>query len=172
MRPAHGGKHVTAPKHVMAGLVPATADRLPTFVMAGLVPAIHDLLPAASQDVDARHKAGHDGDWDYWHRIIIIALALIFGMPESAYAADPVAGRKKAAQCQICHGLDGLSKLPDGPHIAGQPEPYLVRVLNEYRKGIRKHEMMSLVVQPLTDADVADLAAYYSAIEISVKPPQ
>jgi hypothetical protein len=27
--------------------------------MAGLVPAIHDFL-AASQDVDARHKAGHD----------------------------------------------------------------------------------------------------------------
>jgi len=26
--------------------------------MAGLVPAIHDLL--AGQDVDARHKAGHD----------------------------------------------------------------------------------------------------------------
>src|SRR6266568_3982141 len=28
-------------------------------VMAGLVPAIHDLL--VSEDVDARHKAGHDG---------------------------------------------------------------------------------------------------------------
>ncbi len=28
-------------------------------VMAGLVPAIHVLL-AAKQDVDARHKAGHD----------------------------------------------------------------------------------------------------------------
>jgi hypothetical protein len=30
------------------------------FVMAGLVPAIHDIL-ARGQDVDARHKAGHDG---------------------------------------------------------------------------------------------------------------
>ncbi len=28
--------------------------------MAGLDPAIH-ALPRASQDVDARHKAGHDG---------------------------------------------------------------------------------------------------------------
>ena len=28
--------------------------------MAGLVPAIHALL--GSQDVDARHKAGHDGE--------------------------------------------------------------------------------------------------------------
>jgi hypothetical protein len=30
--------------------------------MAGLDPAIHDLLPMAiKEDVDARHKAGHDG---------------------------------------------------------------------------------------------------------------
>jgi hypothetical protein len=28
-------------------------------VMAGLVPAIH-VLPAMPEDVDARHKAGHD----------------------------------------------------------------------------------------------------------------
>jgi hypothetical protein len=29
-------------------------------VMAGLVPAIHVFLDKAQQDVDARHKAGHD----------------------------------------------------------------------------------------------------------------
>src|SRR6478752_362858 len=29
-------------------------------VMAGLVPAIHVFLPRKLQDVDARHKAGHD----------------------------------------------------------------------------------------------------------------
>jgi hypothetical protein len=30
------------------------------FVMAGLVPAIHVFLAARPEDVDARHKAGHD----------------------------------------------------------------------------------------------------------------
>jgi hypothetical protein len=29
--------------------------------MAGLVPAIHVFLAALWKDVDARHKAGHDG---------------------------------------------------------------------------------------------------------------
>ena len=29
--------------------------------MAGLVPAIHVFLADANKDVDARHKAGHDG---------------------------------------------------------------------------------------------------------------
>jgi cytochrome c553 len=86
-------------------------------------------------------------------------------------AGDVAAGRRKALQCQACHGLDGLSKLPDAPHLAGQPEPYLVRSLNDNRTGVRKHEVMSLAAQPLSDQDVADLAAYYAAIEVSVKPP-
>jgi hypothetical protein len=30
--------------------------------MAGLVPAIH-VLGDTQKDVDARHKAGHDGEW-------------------------------------------------------------------------------------------------------------
>ena len=82
------------------------------------------------------------------------------------------AGRRKALQCQTCHGLDGLSKLPEAPHLAGQPERYLVKSLDEYRKGMRNDEMMTLVVKDLSDQDIADLAAYYSAIEISAKSPQ
>jgi hypothetical protein len=30
------------------------------FVMAGLVPAIHVFVGLNAEDVDARHKAGHD----------------------------------------------------------------------------------------------------------------
>ena len=64
-----------------------------------------------------------------------------------------------------------LSKLPESPHLAGQPFVYLVKSLNEYRQGARKNEMMDVVVKELTDQDVADLAAYYSAIEVTTKPP-
>jgi cytochrome c553 len=66
--------------------------------------------------------------------------------------------------------LDGLSKIPDAPNIAGSPEGYLVKSLNAFRKGERKNDMMTIVVQQLSDQDVADLAAYYAAIEVSVKP--
>lgn len=88
-----------------------------------------------------------------------------------AHAGDVAAGRRKAQQCQTCHGLDGLSKLPVAPNLAGQPEPYLVKALNEFRHGVRKNEMMSIVIKQLSDADVDDLAAYYAAIEITAKPP-
>jgi cytochrome c553 len=98
-----------------------------------------------------------------------VALLLALAVPASA--ADVAAGRRKALQCQTCHGLDGMSKLPEAPNLAGQPEPYLAKSLNDYRKGVRQHDMMTLVVRDLTDQDVADLAAYYAAIEIAVKPP-
>ena len=101
------------------------------------------------------------------------ALALIAAicMSGKVKAGDAKAGRQKALQCQACHGLDGLAKIPDAPHIAGQVEVYLVKALTDYKTGERKHEMMTLVMQNLSPQDIEDLAAYYAAIEIEVKPP-
>ena len=98
--------------------------------------------------------------------------ALLLATVAPAGAGDVAAGRRKALACQACHGLDGLSKLPDAPHLAGQPERYLVKSLDEYRKGVRKNELMSIVVKDLSDQDIADLASYYGAIEISAQPPK
>ena len=83
-------------------------------------------------------------------------------------AGDIKAGRAKALMCQACHGLDGLSKVPDAPNIAGQTEPYIVAQLQAYKSGARKNDAMSVVAPSLSDTDIEDLAAYFSAIEISV----
>ncbi|MFE1602549.1 c-type cytochrome [Methylobacterium sp. ID0610] len=100
---------------------------------------------------------------------LLAGLALALAGP--AGAGDAAAGRKKAVACQACHGLDGVSKLPDAPNLAGQVEPYLVKALGEFRSGARKNEVMSVAAKDLTDADIADLAAYYSAIQVEVVPP-
>jgi cytochrome c553 len=86
-------------------------------------------------------------------------------------AGDVTAGRQKALMCQACHGLDGRAKLPEAPNLAGQGDIYLVKALKDYRSGARKDDMMSLVAPALKDQDIDDLAAYYSAIEVSVGPP-
>ena len=70
--------------------------------------------------------------------------------------------------CQACHGLDGLSKTPDAPNIAAQIEPYIVLQLQAYKSGERKNDAMSVVAPSLSDTDIEDLAAYFSAIEINV----
>jgi cytochrome c553 len=83
-------------------------------------------------------------------------------------AGDVKAGRAKALMCQACHGLDGLSKVPDAPNIAGQTEPYITAQLQAYKSGTRKNDAMSVVAPSLSDNDIEDLAAYFSAIEINV----
>ena len=83
-------------------------------------------------------------------------------------AGDVKTGRAKALMCQACHGIDGLSKVPDSPNIAGQTEPYIVAQLQAFKAGARKNDAMSVVAPSLSDKDIEDLAAYFSAIEIKV----
>jgi len=97
----------------------------------------------------------------------LVAAAASFST--SVMAQDPAAGGRKAIACQACHGMDGISRLPDAPHLAGQPATYLERALRAYRDGERRNEVMSIAVRPLSDQDIRDLAAYYASIQISVK---
>ncbi len=101
----------------------------------------------------------------------LVALAAGLALALPAEAADARAGRAKAVTCQGCHGLDGLSKHPEAPNLAGQIENYLAKSLGEYRSGERKNEMMSIAAKDLSDEDIANLAACYAAIQIEVPPP-
>jgi cytochrome c553 len=102
--------------------------------------------------------------------MMLLALGLA-GSAAPAEAGDAGAGRQKALQCQTCHGMDGLAKVPGAPNLAGQPEDYLVKSLTDYKTGARKNEMMSVVAPNLSEQDIADLAAYYAAIEVEVRAP-
>jgi cytochrome c553 len=89
--------------------------------------------------------------------------AVAFAAP--ALAGDPAAGLEKSAICASCHGPLGLSPVPTYPNLAGQNPLYLDYALRLYRSGERRGEqagMMYTVAQALSDADIADLAAYYS----------
>jgi cytochrome c553 len=98
----------------------------------------------------------------------LTSLSLLAASGGGCAAGDVKAGGAKALMCQACHGLDGLSKTPDSPNIAGQIEPYLVAQLQAFKSGVRKNDAMSVVAQSLSDKDIEDLAAYFSAIEINV----
>lgn len=99
---------------------------------------------------------------------LLAPAGLLLAGGSAGQAGDIKAGRAKAMMCQACHGLDGLSKAPDAPNIAGQIEPYLVAQLQAYKSGTRKNDAMSVVAPSLSDKDIEDLAAYFSAVEISV----
>jgi cytochrome c553 len=102
--------------------------------------------------------------------LTLIATALVLS-PRMGHAADPKAGRTKAAACATCHGQTGISVLPNAPNLAGQPAIYVEEQLKNYRSGKRQNEVMSVVARPLSDADIEDLAAWYAAIRIEVTVP-
>ena len=91
----------------------------------------------------------------------------------AAAAADAAldAGRAKAQACAVCHGLAGLSTQPDAPNLAGQPAFYLAAQLRAYRSGARKHEVMAVIAKPLSDDDIAKLAAWFAAIKVEATLP-
>ena len=75
-----------------------------------------------------------------------------------------VGAAPKAAQtCVACHGIDGVGILPEYPNLAGQHEDYIRAALKAYRSGQRKNAVMGGMAAPLTDADIKELARYYSS---------
>ena len=104
-------------------------------------------------------------------RAVAIGACLVIVSAAHVDAGDAQAGRQKAEVCAVCHGFDGLAKIPEAPNLAGQSEGYLIEQITAFKSGERKNEMMSVVVQDLSDTDIENLAAYYSGIEISVKAP-
>lgn len=102
----------------------------------------------------------------------LLVLLLVNALSTAVYAADAKAGRKKVQMCAACHGIDGLSKIPMAPNIAGSPAMYLEKQLKAFRSEERKDETMNVVAKPLSDADISDIAAWYSGLTVDVTVPQ
>jgi cytochrome c553 len=102
------------------------------------------------------------------------AVALGAGSIPAAAQSPPdalAAGREKYVQCASCHGADGRSTvMPQYPKIAGQTAEYVVNALKAYRDGRRLGTyaaIMAAVAKPLSDADIANLAAYVESLDAS-----
>ena len=98
---------------------------------------------------------------------LVLAIAIVVaGNPARA---DLQAGRQRAQMCAACHGPLGMATMPNTPNLAGQPELYLSEQLRAYRNGKRVHDTMTLIAKPLTDDEIASLAAWFSSLHVEVK---
>jgi len=97
------------------------------------------------------------------NRLLMLS-ALMVSMNVLA-AADAANGQLKSASCTACHGVGGDSTNPMFPKIAGQHADYIVHALQAYKTGKRINPIMQATAAPLSDDDIADLAAYFSAQE-------
>lgn len=80
---------------------------------------------------------------------------------------NPAVGKAKAEMCIGCHGIKGYqASFPEVykvPMISGQGAKYISNALLAYQKGERKHPTMGSIAASLSEQDMADLAAYYTA---------
>lgn len=107
-----------------------------------------------------------------WRRSFSAAAVAATVAASPGFAADAAAGRQAAqATCAVCHGLDGIAKVPDAPNLAGESPVYIAKQLKAFRSGERQHQQMSIIAEGLSDEDIANLAAWFASIKVTVEMP-
>ena len=82
--------------------------------------------------------------------------------PQPLNVRRPPTTAEWVQRCNRCHGVNGNSVDPFLPAIAGQRVEYLEKVLRDYRARVHQSSAMAAMSDALTEADVANLAAYYA----------
>lgn len=108
---------------------------------------------------------------------ILGGLGLLLGAGLSAGSAlalepgDPQRGQAAAATCTACHQANGSGmNVPGGeswPRLAGQDAGYIEKQLHDFKSGRRQNASMMPFATMLDDQQIADVAAYYSQMEIT-----
>jgi len=93
-------------------------------------------------------------------KVFCVMCVFAFLAAAEAHAATP-----DTDKCTGCHGLDGRSNQPDMPNIAGQKKRYLIKALQDFRLGERRHLMMNFLARSMSDEEIEDYAAYYAGFE-------
>ncbi len=101
-----------------------------------------------------------------------MAAVLALAIAATNVFAGKEEGRVKAQVCVACHGVDGNSALPLVPSLAGQPSQFIVTALFMFREGRRVNDQMTPFVEKLSNADLNDLAAYFSSQKLEVPKRQ
>ena len=97
-----------------------------------------------------------------------VMLTLIAACSKESDPTEPVydlaAGKAIAeADCSSCHGMDGRGATPEIPHLTAQPTQYLIEAMHAYRDGGRLHAALQDMTSGMSEADIANIAAYYSS---------
>jgi len=86
-----------------------------------------------------------------------LALRIGSGNPEVGKIASD------EGRCQECHGVDGISGDTRIPNHAGQYAAYLIKQLRDFKSGARRHEVMDIMAEDLSESEMVDIAAYFAS---------
>jgi cytochrome c553 len=97
-----------------------------------------------------------------------LCVLTVLGLLAASAAAKADAEAAKATAtglCAGCHGPQGVSAADAFPNLAGQKKGYLANALKAYRDKTRNAPVMNGMAGSLSDAQIEDLAAYFSALK-------
>jgi cytochrome c553 len=91
----------------------------------------------------------------------VAVVAMWVAQPAVHASGSAPAGKDKSLACAACHlSSDAQSETP---RLAGQRPSYVAKQLRAFRKGDRANPLMNAIAKQLSDADVDDLAAFWSS---------
>lgn len=101
---------------------------------------------------------------------LLAGLALAAAAQGTRQIEDTLAERTRA--CTACHGDQGRAG-PDGyyPRLAGKPAGYLLHQLRNFAEGRRHYGLMTRLVDPMSDAYMAEIAAHFAGLHLPYPPP-
>jgi cytochrome c553 len=124
-------------------------------------------------------------NYDRTGLIMVLTAALLIASPviqplNAQQAPAPLAkpseqalhGRKLVeAYCAVCHGVDGnTTSDPLYPKLAGQKAYYLRQQMRAFKNGARKSDLMAGPASSITDAQIRELARYFSRQRVKPDP--
>jgi len=95
--------------------------------------------------------------------VLLSSLAAAAESAEASASGSAEAGQTKSTPCVACHGVGGNSVNPVWPVLAGQHQQYIVKQLKAFKNDERVDPLMTPMAKTLSDADMEDLGAYFSA---------
>jgi len=121
------------------------------------------------RDGDRAHLTMHSQASTLSDQDILDIATYFAGKPLTPSGKPPANVPPAASLCSSCHGADGIAIAPIYPSLAGQHQDYLVRAIDEYRKGGRKNPIMTGFATNLKDEDLKVIARYFGKLAPGLK---
>ena len=108
--------------------------------------------------------------------ILRVLAALLTAAAGQANAAEAAKGSARAELCAPCHGVSGVSRFAEIPHLAGQQRDYLIAEMKAFRRATdprtptrhwnrRRERIMDHQLPGMSDTDIEGLAMHFAAQE-------
>ncbi|HYP69125.1 MAG TPA: c-type cytochrome [Thiobacillaceae bacterium] len=98
--------------------------------------------------------------------LMLSACSLQSRVPPESMSLSPA----ELQLCESCHYVNGPTRGPEFPEIAGQYDVYMVQAIENFKKGLRDSETMERIESLHSEKEMKKLAHYFAAQKPYTKP--